>query len=131
MWTGLFAVFCGLGLLRSSNFPVFCSLGPVQSWSLAGPRTGPSNTNPAENPRVHNIDNNVVLVQQESRSEEKTSWRRLQFILLTTIPAGSVYVPLSEDHQKQGPHYCQYCGHVGSLQDHQPLVLKGPVLRTA
>ena len=46
-----------------------------------------------ENPRVHNLDNNVVLVfgdlltgerirsLLESRSEEKTPWRRLQFII--------------------------------------------------
>lgn len=46
-----------------------------------------------ENPHVHNLDNNVVLVfgdlltgerirsLLESRSEERTSWRRLQFII--------------------------------------------------
>ena len=32
------------GLLRSFNFPVLSGPGPVQSRSLAGPRTGPSNT---------------------------------------------------------------------------------------
>jgi hypothetical protein len=48
---------------------------------------------PAENPRVRDLDNNVVLVfgdlltgerirsLLESRSEEKTPWRRLQFIV--------------------------------------------------
>jgi hypothetical protein len=37
------------GLVRSwsfavHQFSVFCGLGPVQSWSLAGPRTEPLNT---------------------------------------------------------------------------------------
>jgi hypothetical protein len=48
---------------------------------------------PTENPCIYNLDNNVVLVfgdhltgehirsLLESRSEEKTSWQRLQFII--------------------------------------------------
>ena len=48
---------------------------------------------PAENSHVHDLDNNVILVfgdlltgerirsLLESRSEEKTPWRRLQFII--------------------------------------------------
>jgi hypothetical protein len=48
---------------------------------------------PVENPCVHNLDNNVILVfgdlltgehirsLLESRSEEKTPWRRLQFVI--------------------------------------------------
>ena len=39
------------GLLRSFNFPVLSGPGPVQSQSLAGPRTGPSNTRHAHHPR--------------------------------------------------------------------------------
>ena len=38
------AVFTRSGLLRSFNFAVLSGPGPVQSRSLAGPRTGPSNT---------------------------------------------------------------------------------------
>ena len=43
--TGLFAVFSGLGLVRSCFFPVFSGLGPVQSQSFSSLETGPSNTN--------------------------------------------------------------------------------------
>ena len=38
------AVFTRSSLLRSFNFAVLSGPGPVQSRSLAGPRTGPSNT---------------------------------------------------------------------------------------
>ena len=42
------AVFTRSGLLRSFNFAVLSGPGPVQSRSLAGPRTRPSNTSDLE-----------------------------------------------------------------------------------
>jgi hypothetical protein len=44
MWTGLLAVFEFENRKTRTTGPVFCSPGPVQSWSLAGPRTEPANT---------------------------------------------------------------------------------------
>ena len=63
-WSGShrsLAVFTRSGLLRSFNFPVLSGPGPVQSRSLAGPRTGPSNT------KANAVDETLTLEQLHRR----------------------------------------------------------------